>query len=510
MAGVRLLPEEALAVQRYAQARRSLGSVNPVLLGFQMLGADDALLSADEAARLVTFCHSIEWEPRLGSGGVPIAGTQRKSFGVATQCATSYSVAPGSAQPLPPLLAQLGDRLLCRCRALPWPFASTSIEKTKSFEQAYVQVYPGCSSSGGEPTGASTLGFHFDERGCYGELIVGVTLCGTAKLLLAGTNGSEFVDDVASVLRKPNVLSVPLTPRSAYAMTGLARYDLRHAVVNDGDKIRISVTFRSCPKARPSGRDSSEDPSIHAHSAGSVDVIDSCPGPASDATHALGLLQMPLAPMPTSASRFDHAACFGGSGVVSMREVIAEGTCIPHFRSSVSALVRLNRAEGSAHPRIDGSGVAPEHSSADLLALAASSSSSELSDGEEEDSRDPPDAAIRLQIAQRASAPCGHTPCRFDGACFRRDASHWLRYAHPRETVKEYCPSLAAGRRCFNKGSEWDDHNKLFSHGPLPSAIEAALEAAQPRAATSAQDDAPSAGNDAYRVQLQAMSVREL
>jgi hypothetical protein len=53
---------------------------------------------------------------------------------------------------------------------------------------------------------------------------------------------------------------------------------------------------------------------------------------------------MPL--VPTSASRFDHAACFGGSGVVSMREVIAEGTCIPHFRSSVSALVRLNPRRG--------------------------------------------------------------------------------------------------------------------------------------------------------------------
>jgi hypothetical protein len=89
-------------------------------------------------------------------------------------------------------------------------------------------------------------------------------------------------------------------------------------------------------------------------------------------------------------------------------------------------------------------------------------------------------------------------------------AAHWLRYAHPRETVKEYCPNLAAGRRCFNKGSVWDDHNKLFSHGPLPSAIRAALQAAQPHAATSAQDDEPSAGNDTYRVQLQAMSIREL
>ena len=43
---------------------------------------------------------------------------------------TAIAAAPGSAQPLPPILAQLGDRLLCRCRALPWPFASTSIEKT--------------------------------------------------------------------------------------------------------------------------------------------------------------------------------------------------------------------------------------------------------------------------------------------------------------------------------------------------------------------------------------------
>jgi hypothetical protein len=119
------------------------------------------------------------------------------------------------------------------------------------------------------------------------------------------------------------------------------------------------------------------------------------PAASTSSTHAVDLLQVPLAPMPTSASQFDHAACFGGSGIVSMREVIAEGTCIPHFRSSVSA-------EGSAHPRIDGSRVAPEHISTDLLALAASSSSSELS-------ATPPARPLSSTAAIAVSVEAGHT-----------------------------------------------------------------------------------------------------
>ena len=189
-AGVKLLPSEAPSVQRYESVRRALRDVDPSLLGFRLLEADDALLSGDQASRILQFCRSIDWEPRLGKEGRAIPGTQRKSFGVTTERAGSYTAAVSSAVPLPPPLAALGERLLHRLRALPWPYASTSIEHLTGFEQAYVQVYPPAGGSHSsydrrsENVDASTLGFHFDDRGCYGELICGVTLCGSAKLLL--------------------------------------------------------------------------------------------------------------------------------------------------------------------------------------------------------------------------------------------------------------------------------------------------------------------------------------
>ena len=48
-----------------------------------------------------------------------------------------------------------------------------------------------------------------------------------------------------NILRLPNVRAIDLPPGSLYCLTGMSRYDLRHAVVHDGAAERISVTFRA-------------------------------------------------------------------------------------------------------------------------------------------------------------------------------------------------------------------------------------------------------------------------
>ena len=83
--GVNLLPVEAPTVERYAHARQNLATWPHDLshLGFRLLPADDAVLSAAQARELLDFCRtSIQWEPRRGSNGRELPGTQRKNFGV--------------------------------------------------------------------------------------------------------------------------------------------------------------------------------------------------------------------------------------------------------------------------------------------------------------------------------------------------------------------------------------------------------------------------------------------
>ena len=77
----------------------------------------------------------------------------------------------------------------------------------------------------------------------YAELIVGLSVCGQGRLLLGHTNGSKEVAPRA--LQQPNVRAIDLPPGSLYCLTGMSRYDLRHALVHDGAAERISVTFRA-------------------------------------------------------------------------------------------------------------------------------------------------------------------------------------------------------------------------------------------------------------------------
>ena len=158
---------------------------------------------------------------------------QRKTFGVELDGA--YRVV-GRTE-MPPLLRELGERVLECCLAEAWEYSRSDVSAAGPFEQAYVQRYmPGERSA--------TLGFHFDSVRSFGELICGVTLCGSGTLLLSKTSGSEFID-VGAAAASERHLCTELAPLSVYAMSGLARYDLRHAVVAHGDGERISVTFRS-------------------------------------------------------------------------------------------------------------------------------------------------------------------------------------------------------------------------------------------------------------------------
>ena len=61
---------------------------------------------------------------------------------------------------------------------------------------------------------------------------------------MSKTGGSEFID-IGAAAASERHLCTELAPLSVYAMSGLARYDLRHAVVAHGEGERISVTFRS-------------------------------------------------------------------------------------------------------------------------------------------------------------------------------------------------------------------------------------------------------------------------
>ena len=64
----------------------------------------------------------------------------------------------------------------------------------------------------------------------------------------------------------------------------------------------------------------------------------------------------------------------------------------------------------------------------------------------------------------------GGRKCKYDGKCFSRCPDHWLRFTHPCEIEKPYCPELLVGKQCYNVGNHI--HNQQHSHGPLPAVME--------------------------------------
>jgi len=244
-------PADLAIVAKYRQLCTALQSADATQLGFRSWDADTSVLTQEQADAIITeVIRPLDNEPsgwqrrgssssELAQSGVP--GTQRRTFGVELDC--KYRVVARSE--MPPLLRELGERLLKRCAACEWPYSrggdASVLAPVAGFEQAYIQRYVP-----GQPS--ATLGFHFDSFGSFGELIVGVTLAGSARLLLrkcGPAQSGDFVREPATVLSEPRTFSAPLAPLAAYAITGLSRYDLKHAVVNDTDTERLSVTFRT-------------------------------------------------------------------------------------------------------------------------------------------------------------------------------------------------------------------------------------------------------------------------
>lgn len=118
------------------------------------------------------------------------------------------AAAPSQVPPVPQELYQLVKRILGE---RVWP---------KDKTQVIVNEYkPG-----------QGIGPHVDDPRQFGGEIVGVSL-GANVFMKFQTSHSDSI-------------SIPLFARSAYVMSGPARYDWKHSLRNDGDKTRVSITFR--------------------------------------------------------------------------------------------------------------------------------------------------------------------------------------------------------------------------------------------------------------------------
>ena len=119
----------------------------------------------------------------------------------------SRKVEPGP--PLPPELVWLRDR----CAAL------AGLDDPERFEEALITRYP---------PGAG-IGWHRDAP-MFGSRVAGVSLGGAARMRFRRDGHETYV--------------LPLEPRSAYVMSGAARWHWQHTIPG-GKEQRYSVTFRT-------------------------------------------------------------------------------------------------------------------------------------------------------------------------------------------------------------------------------------------------------------------------
>ena len=154
---------------------------------------------------------------------------------------------------------------------------------------------------------------------------------------------------------------------------------------------------------------------------------------------------------------FDPRAMFASLGATSMTQAIEEGTYEASFGTGLlDTLVLRGPTPDRPHD---------EHSEEEETDDTCCGSEASFERG--------------VEVAGRATDSvyprvCGvMAACRHDSHCYRRDTQHWLQFAHPAELLKPYCPALARGDQCFNKGPSFESHNATYSHGPLPSAFPA-------------------------------------
>ncbi|SDT38903.1 2OG-Fe(II) oxygenase superfamily protein [Agromyces flavus] len=166
----------------------------------------DALITVDEEADLLERFAELELRP-LVLHGVPSRRLTR-AFGVGYDFETR---ATRDVAPLPDWLLGL--------RAMAAAFAGVAADE---FVEALVTRYPP----------GATISWHKDVP-VFGSVVVGVSL-GSGCVM-------RFQRTAAGGERR--VFEQPLSPRSAYAMTGAARWVWQHSIPAVPDE-RWSVTFR--------------------------------------------------------------------------------------------------------------------------------------------------------------------------------------------------------------------------------------------------------------------------
>jgi alkylated DNA repair dioxygenase AlkB len=172
----------------------------------------DDLISVDEEAALLERFAQLEVTP-LVMHGVP-SRRLTHAFGVGYDFDTRGTTEVG---PVPDYLLDLRSRA-----------ADFSGVAPESFEEALVSCYPP----------GATIGWHKDVL-AFGGVVVGVSL-GSACVI-------RFQRTAAGGERR--VFEQPLAPRSAYVLTGAARWTWQHSIPPVTEE-RWSVTFRQLAERR--------------------------------------------------------------------------------------------------------------------------------------------------------------------------------------------------------------------------------------------------------------------
>lgn len=145
-----------------------------------------------------------------------------------------YKYTPVAMKQMPEILKKIGNRILDFLRANKEYSENACFKLPDKFDQAYIQKY--------KPEGE--LNPHFDDRSKFQEIIAGITICGHSNLVLglhqAAKASKKIKSGVTDQLYIHNANAGQL-----YVMSGMSRYDFRHAVYNSTNSTRISITFRA-------------------------------------------------------------------------------------------------------------------------------------------------------------------------------------------------------------------------------------------------------------------------
>ncbi len=141
---------------------------------------------------------------------------------------------PVAIKKMHPTLEHLGKRILDFMRLQHEYRENACFELPEQFDQAYVQKY----KPGGE------LNPHFDERSKFQEIIAGITIQGSSTFVLGLHQAAKASRKMKSGATKQLHVH-DARAGQLYVMSGMSRYDFRHAVYNSTDSDRISITFRA-------------------------------------------------------------------------------------------------------------------------------------------------------------------------------------------------------------------------------------------------------------------------